>query len=45
MGDWLKDKMIEFCEENWAAFIQRCEEAGIPESEVEQAIEEYQHGK
>ncbi len=41
MNDWLKDRMIEFVEENWAAFIQRCNEGGIPESDVEAEIEEY----
>lgn len=31
--------MIDFCEENWHAFVARCEEAGFTESEVEEALD------
>ncbi len=27
--------IIDFIEENWSAFVQRCTESGIPENEVE----------
>lgn len=32
--------MIDFAEENWAAFIQRCEERGMSETVAEKLIEE-----
>jgi hypothetical protein len=32
--------MIDFCEENWSAFIYRVEERGFTEEQVEQIIEE-----
>ena len=31
--------MLDFCEENWSAFEQRCKESGMIEEEIEIAIE------
>ncbi len=31
-------RLLDFCEENWSAFLARCEEAGYTEEEVEEAI-------
>ena len=31
--------IVFFLEENWAAFVQRCEEAGFTEQDAEKALE------
>jgi len=33
-------RLIDFAEENWSSFLQRCEESGIDEEEAEKLIEE-----
>jgi len=32
-------KLFDFAKENWDAFIQRCEEIGMTEEEVDEALE------
>lgn len=45
MNDWLKKEMVNFVEEHWAAFIERCEECGIPREDVEKEINRYKSEK
>ena len=32
--------MLDFCEENWDAFLQRCVESGYTEDQVIEAVED-----
>lgn len=41
MPEWIVDRLLEFAEENWDAFLQRCAEAGVSEKEVEQEFDQY----
>lgn len=36
--------MIDFCEENWSAFMQRAEERGYDEEEIEKLLVKIMHG-
>ena len=44
MDDFLY-KLVDFAEENWVAFLQRCKESGISEKVAEMRIEELRLGK
>lgn len=35
----MKSILIDFAEENWIAFLQRCEDDGIDEEEAEEEFE------
>lgn len=35
----LINRMLDFCEENWSAFISRCEESGYTEDDIEEVID------
>lgn len=36
---WIINDIVDFCEEHWAVFMQRMEEKGLSEDEVDDALE------